>query len=477
MEQTEADQFIDFLNSSPSPFHAVNSAKKLLIAAGFTPLQEDAVWSLEVGGKYFFTRNHSTIFAFIIPPHYAPGNGFNIVGAHTDSPCLKVRPISKRESQGFVQLDVETYGGGIWHTWFDRDLGFAGRVVVRTRTTDKDGKETLGLEHRLVEVKRPILRIPNLAIHLTKGDERTSFAPNTQDHLAHPILATTLKVELETQLQASESPSHPPLLLNAIAEALKGPVQLKDILDFELCLCDVQPATRGGALNEFIFSGRLDNLGMSFCALHGLIQAASSPNHKDDKKISLIALFDHEEIGSQSAYGADSNMLETTLRRISNAVEKTVLAEGVRERDFVHSFLMSADMAHACHPNYSSRHEDNFRPKMHKGPVIKYNANQRYATTAITATLFKELCRGDNIPFQEFQVRNDSPCGSTIGPILAAGCGVRTIDLGLAQLSMHSIREMMGAHDVHYGCRMMKAFLEGKFTKLDQQLKIDHHTV
>jgi len=274
---------------------------------------------------------------------------------------------------------------------------------------------------------------------------------------------------------SGSSTSHPTLLVKLLSDELQ--VKPKQIADFELCVCDTQPGCRGGALNEFIFSARLDNLCMSFCALYGLING-SEALIKNDTKIGLIALFDNEEIGSQSAYGAASNMMLSALNRIAKAVHvkeggsPAVDVEGRTEREYVNSFLISADMAHAVHPNYGSRHDDNHQPNIHSGPVVKYNASQKYATTSITAFLFKELCRRAGVPVQEFVVRNDSPCGSTIGPILSSSCGIRTVDVGVPQLSMHSIREMCGVDDVHHACKVFKDFFE-KFTDLDESLKVD----
>jgi len=394
---------------------------------------------------------------------YKTGNGFNIIAAHTDSPNLRVKPVSKRESSGYIQLSVEPYGGGLWHTWFDRDLTLAGRVIVR----NADGS----FKQRLVHVKRPILRIPNLAIHLTKGDERTSFTPNTQEHLGYPVLASKVKGDLESSGVATATNSHSPLLLKLLASELK--VNSDQISDFELSVCDFQSSTKGGMLNEFIFSPRLDNLCMSFCGIHGLIDAVNKHPEalKAEKRVLLVALFDNEEIGSESAYGAASSMMRSSITRIVQGLSKESLNADI-DRVFANSFLISADMAHAVHPNYSSRHDDNHKPAIHSGPVIKFNANQRYATTTVTAFLFKELCRAQGVPFQEFVVRNDSPCGSTIGPILSSNCGIRTVDMGLPQLSMHSIREMCGVADVNHACHLFSGFFSS-FTKIDEKLKVD----
>jgi len=460
-DATPVEGFLHFVDASVSPFHAVQTSKELLLQHGFVQLHETDSWKLKPNEKYFFTRNHSTIFAFAVGGQYKPGNGANVVGAHTDSPNLKVKPVSTKESRGYLTVGVETYGGGLWHTWFDRDLTVAGRVVVSNESNDK-------FEHRLVHIKRPILRVPNLAIHLTPADERGAFKPNTQTHLGFPVLATEVKSKLNGDAP-KEKLNHHAILLQLLARELQ--VEISQIRDFELSVCDTQPAALGGAFNEFIFSPRLDNLMMSYCSLRGLLASLSGDSLASDGRIRIVALFDNEEVGSQSAHGAASNMMQQVLQRIITSAGASVEGDAL-QRDYAHTYLISADMAHAVHPNYGEKHEDNHQPAMHKGPVIKHNANQRYATTSVTAFLLKELARRNSIPVQEFVVRNDSPCGSTIGPILSANCGIRTIDIGCPQLSMHSIREMCGTDDVGHAIALFKAFFES-FTALDLSLRVD----
>ncbi|KAG0763378.1 hypothetical protein G6F57_008023 [Rhizopus arrhizus] len=458
----EAQEFIEFVNNSPSPFHATHEASQLLIAAGFKEIKERESWKIERKGKYFFTRNGSAIVAFVVGGQYKPGNGFSIVGAHTDSPCLKLKPISKKEKSGYLEVGVQLYGGGIWHSWFDRDLSVAGRVLVE----QVDGT----FKHTLVKVDRPILRIPTLAIHLDRT-ANDGFTFNKEVQLA-PILATATKAQL-TGITADEGveadESHHPLLIRILADEMK--VKASQIRDFELAVYDTQKSTVGGACNEFIFSPRLDNLEMSFCSIKALI---ASEAIESDKNIRMAALFDNEEIGSQTAHGADSNLLPVTLQRLANTevidcenVSSTAFEEAVHK-----SILISADMAHAIHPNYAEKHEENHRPQMHKGTVIKVNANQRYATTAVTSLVLKELAKKHKIPIQEFVVRNDSPCGSTIGPMLSAKLGLRTVDVGNPQLSMHSIRETGGTDDVKHGIDLLRVFYE-EFAELEQKFIVD----
>ncbi|KAL7314322.1 hypothetical protein PS15m_005910 [Mucor circinelloides] len=462
----EAQDFIEFVNKSPSPFHATFEASEILKSAGFKEIKERDSWNdglIERKGKYFFTRNGSAIVAFEVGGKYNPGNGFSIIGAHTDSPCLKIKPISKKDKSGYLEVGVQLYGGGIWHTWFDRDLSVAGRVLVE----QEDGT----FKHTLVKVERPILRIPTLAIHLDRT-ANDKFAFNKETQLA-PILATAAKAQL-SGIEATEGveaeANHHPLLIKILADEMN--IKPHQIRDFELAVYDTQKSVIGGACNEFIFSPRLDNLEMSYCSIIALTQAKDIEN---DSNIRIAALFDNEEVGSMTAHGADSNLLPVTLQRLANThvidaakdVSLTAFEEAIHK-----SILVSADMAHAINPNYADKHEENHRPEMHKGTVIKVNANQRYATTAITSLVLKELAKKHQIPIQEFVVRNDSSCGSTIGPMLSAKLGLRTVDIGNPQLSMHSIRETGGTDDVKHGIDLLRAFYE-EFAVLEQKFIVD----
>ncbi|XP_062202835.1 probable aspartyl aminopeptidase [Phragmites australis] len=463
---------VDYLNASPTAFHAVDEAKRQLKAAGFAQLSEREEWAgLEPGRKYFFTRNHSTIVAFAIGAKYVAGNGFHIIGAHTDSPCLKLKPVSKVTKGGYVEVGVQTYGGGLWYTWFDRDLTIAGRVIVREK---REGM--VSYAHKLVRVQEPIMRIPTLAIHLDRTISSEGLKINNQNHLV-PVLATSVKNEVQKLVgengpkESSENKNtkHHPLLLQLIAK--EANCEPDEICDFELQLCDTQPSVVAGAMKEFIFSGRLDNLCMSFCSLKALIDSTFDEHSLDNESgVRMVALFDHEEVGSDSAQGAGSPAMLDALSRITGSLNFS--NSKLLEKAIQRSFLVSADMAHALHPNYMDKHEENHQPKLHGGLVIKHNANQRYATNAVTAFIFREIAERHQLPVQDFVVRNDMGCGSTIGPILASGVGIRTVDIGAPQLSMHSIREMCAVDDINYSYEHFKAYFE-EFTELDSKVKVD----
>ncbi|KAH7329367.1 peptidase M18 [Stachybotrys elegans] len=485
--QTALD-FVSFLNASPTPYHAVHNASLRFQEAGFTLIRERDSWAstLRPGGKYYLTRNGSSIVAFTIGKKWRPGNPVAIIGAHTDSPCLRLKPVSKKSNVGYMQIGVETYGGGIWHSWFDRDLSIAGRVLVR-----EDGK----IVPKLIKIDKPLLRIPTLAIHLHR---QSNFDPNKETEL-FPIAglaeAELNKTSKEASTEDAEEEDfkplkdmterHHPQVMDVIAA--EAGVEPAAIVDFELVLYDTQKSCVGGLNDEFVFSPRLDNLGMTFCSVMGLIHSVDSEDSLDnDATIRLTVCFDHEEIGSTSAQGANSNLLPAVLRRLSvlpgnrdaasDKSYETVHHEGEEstafEQTLTKSFLVSADMAHAVHPNYAGKYESSHQPAMNRGTVIKINANQRYATNSPGIVLLQECARQANVPLQLFVVRNDSPCGSTIGPGLAAALGVRTLDLGNPQLSMHSIRETGGSHDVDHAIKLFVKFFEG-YGEMEPRILID----
>lgn len=470
--------------------------------------QERDAWSstLQPGGKYYLTRNGSTILAFAIGKKWKPGNPIGMIGAHTDSPCLRIKPFSKKQSDGFLQVGVETYGGGLWHTWFDRDLSIAGRAMVKTKSGT--------IESRLVKVDRPLLRIPTLAIHLDR-QENFQFNKETQLFPIAGLVAAELnrqgkppgesldkkEAEAEGAFSPLKAPTerHHTYIVEIIAQ--EAGVETSDVMDFEMLLYDTQKSCLGGLNNELIFSPRLDNLMMTFCAVQGLIQSLESASALDgDPTIRLISCFDHEEIGSKTAQGADSNLLPAIIRRLSiipaggdshgsdKSYDKVSVSEPecstAYEQTLSTSFLVSADQAHSVHPNYAGKYESSHRPEMNQGTVIKINANARYTTNSPGIVLLQEVARrakkaststsssSNGVPLQLFVVRNDSSCGSTIGPMLSAALGARALDLGNPQLSMHSIRETGGAHDVEHAINLFDSFFE-HFGELEPKILVD----
>lgn len=476
-------ELISFINASPTPFHAVDSVRQRLREAGFNCLHENEPWSkiCIAGGKYYLTRNASTILAFAIGKKWKPGNPISMIGGHMDSPTLRVKPVSKKQGDGFVQVGVETYGGGLWHTWFDRDLSMAGRAMVKGRNGC--------FEQKLVQIQRPILRIPTLAVHL---DRQETFAFNKETQLfpiaglvaaelnSHDKGDVTVKIESrdEDGNPSSFSPlkapneRHHPHIVELIADEVK--VAPSEIVDFEMILYDTHKPCVGGINEELLFSARLDNLEMSFCSIMGLVNSVKSSSSLDDEQsIRLVSLFDHEEIGSNTAQGADSNFLPTIIRRLSVLPGFEGNPEpDAYEQSLSKSFLISADMAHSVNPNYVAKYEADHKPEMNRGPVIKINANARYATNSPGIVLIEESARRARIPLQLFVVRNDSSCGSTIGPMLSAALGTRTLDLGNAQLSMHSVRETGGIYDVDYAIRLFESFFV-HYTELGGSFDID----
>ena len=453
--------FLSFLNKSVTPFHAVESCEALLKDAGFVELFESQRFRVQPKGKFYIKKNESSIFAFAIGGAFNPLEaGFSIVVAHTDSPCLRLKPISKKSSEQFLQIGVAPYGGGIWRTWFDRDLSIAGQIVYRS-----DGGS---ITHKLVDLRQPLLHIPNLAIHL--DTERSKFEFNAEQHL-RPILAHISSVNCPSK-NASEKNSasndskeekekknccvadeHHESFLQAVSNA--AGCKPEEILDLDLYLYDTQPACLSGLNEEFISGARLDNLVGTYTSVLGLLQSLGDEEaFNADTNVRIVACFDNEEVGSESAQGAGSHFMEWLLRRIIVSTEDPTSFECAIGR----SLLISADQAHACHPNYGQKHDDCHKPTFNGGVVVKINANQRYATTAITHSVLKIIADSAGVPLQKMVVRNDSQCGSTVGPILAAKLGMQTVDVGCPQLAMHSIRELGDTSSIYYATALFTEF-------------------
>jgi aspartyl aminopeptidase len=415
------DDLMTFLGSSPTPFHAAANLAAMLSDAGFEELDEKQQWQLEQGGKYFILRNGSSIAAWVVGESPVEESGINMVGAHTDSPCLRVKPDPELLRQGVYQLGVEVYGGALLNPWFDRDLSIAGRV------TYLDGNNAL--QSALIDFGEPVAVIPSLAIHLDReaNEKRTV---NNQKHLPPLVMLAREKQDFRKMLSA---------------QLQDQGYEVGKVLDHELSLYDTQKPALTGLNKDFLASARLDNLLSCFAGVSALLAAS------DSGKSSLLICNDHEEVGSASAAGAQGPMLQHLL-------ERWMPDNQLRNRAISHSVMISVDNAHAVHPNYAEKHDDNHGPRINGGPVIKVNANQRYASNSETQALFRHLCEEEGVPVQSFVVRSDMACGSTIGPITATEIGVPTVDVGVPQLAMHSVREMCGSKDPEYLCRVLKRF-------------------
>jgi len=416
---------LDFIQQSPTPFHAVQNMVAMLEGAEFQRLDEKDPWfeaKTEVAGRYFVTRNGSSIIAFEIKQSLVE-YGIHMVGAHTDSPCLKVKPNPEIIKQGYLQLGVETYGGVLLNPWFDRDLSLAGRVSYLDENNE--------LAHTLVNWQKAIAVIPSLAIHLDReANDKRSI--NKQQHLP-PVL-----------MRVSDNKTSVNDLL--LEQLNKESSKAASILDYELSFYDVQPPAITGLNDDFISSARLDNLLSCYTGLMALI-------HDDNSQNTLLVCNDHEEVGSVSAAGAQGNFVTSVLTRLVDDSEQV-------SRVMASSMMISVDNAHAIHPNFADKHDANHGPIINDGPVIKINANQRYASNSETSAMFKQWCASADVPVQSFVVRSDMGCGSTIGPITANNLGVRTVDVGVPTFAMHSIRELAGRKDAVYLYQVLCAYFK-----------------
>ena len=416
--KARAHELIEFIDASPSPWHAVASAEARLLAAGFTRLEEGSRWQLREGGRYYAVRGGASMIAFVMGARPVAETGFRIVGAHTDSPGLRLKPKAAMSGDGIARLGVEVYGGPILATFTDRDLSLAGRVVIRTEGTQ---------ETRLLRFGRPLVRLPNVAIHMNRDVNEQGLKLNKQTELP-------LTLGLLGENDDAESG-----LRKLLAEAAH--CEAADLLSWELAVYDVQKGCLWGANEEFIADSQLDNLASSHATLAALISAG------EPEATSVAAFFDHEEVGSQSATGAAGSFIADMLARIGF---QSGLDEEDRRRAMAKSFFVSADMAHAYNPNFPNAYEPSHKVMVNGGPVIKTNVNQRYTTSAETAARFMALCEKAGVPCQQYAHRSDLGCGSTIGPMVAAQLGVASVDVGSAMWAMHSARESSGAHDHAY---------------------------
>jgi aspartyl aminopeptidase len=418
--QNKANREIrEFLDLSPTPFHATEQLSQILINQGYKKLREEDEWSLEKGCKYFVVRNQSSLIAFIMGRSDPLKYGLRIAGAHTDSPCLMIKPNPDIIKNGYLQLGIEVYGGALLNPWFDRDLSIAGRIIFQKKSGE--------LCKKLIDFKRPIAIIPSLAIHLDRGANKNRSI-NAQTDIP-PILMRTKNGQNFRQILTKSFLS-------------TG----ESILDYELSFYDTHRAMNIGISEEFLVSARLDNLLSCYVAAKAI--SAADVEHN-----CVLVCSDHEEIGSVSSSGSDGPFLETVLERM-------IANDSIRNRAMKRSLFISCDSAHAMHPNFKSLHDEGHQPLINEGPVIKVNAKQRYATNSITSSIFRKICSDSNIPLQTFVSRSDIGCGSTIGPIVSSRLGIPTLDVGIPQLAMHSCRETAGVKDPTFLEKGLTQFFE-----------------
>lgn len=419
--------FFYFLQAGPTAAHVVEASAQKLNKGGFLPLNESDKWDLKPGDKRYVIRGGTSLVAFIVGTTPPQSSGFRIVGSHTDSPCLRLKPNAPYKSEGYGMLGVEIYGGPILATWADRDLSLAGTIVLK-----KGGKLTV----KLLDLKRPVCRVPSLAIHLDRTVNDKGLLFDKQKHLP-PVCGLAGETFSKSTFKSF------------LAKAAK--VNAKEIVDFSLDLYDTQPAVFAGMNEEFYFCGKIDNLAGCYSTLDAIIHG------KKSSATAVAVLFDHEEVGSNSYVGAASTFLDVVLERICMKGAKS------REnllRAVANSVMVSSDGAHAVHPNFADMHDKHHKPILNNGPVIKINAKQKYATNAQTKAYFMDCADKAKVPYQVIVNRTDLLSGSTIGPISSTRLGISTVDVGVPMISMHSIREMGGIKDMGYMQKALMAHFE-----------------
>jgi aspartyl aminopeptidase len=426
--RNHTEQLLRYIDASPSPWHAVAVMARQLSEQGYMPLNEQDAWSLTPGSRHYVIRGGSSLIAFVVGTGVTAESGFRIIGAHTDSPGLRLKPKAWEGSQNLLRLGVETYGGPILATFADRDLSIAGRICLRTAQ---------GISSQLIRFDHPLVRLPNLAIHMNRkvNDEGLKF--NKQSEL--PLIMAALEQALPPREQ----------FLGLLAR--RADCEPSAIMSFDLAVYDTQAGAFWGPAAEFIASRQIDNLSSCHAGLTALL------NVEGGEHTSLGAFFDHEEIGSESHKGADGSFLSDILERIaiSLGTERQAYKQALAR-----SFMISADAAHACHPNFPGAYEPLHSIQVNGGPAVKINANQRYATDGLTEAQFMALCEQAEVPCQTYVHRSDLACGSTIGPMSAAQLGIPTVDCGCPMWAMHSARESAGVLDQLWLARLLKTFLE-----------------
>ena len=425
-----AKELIEFVNESPTAYHATSTVKDILDKSGYKELKEIEKWNINKGEKYYLIKNDSALIAFEIGTGEIEEEGFRLIGAHTDSPTFKIKPKSEMIIENkYVKLNTEVYGGPILSTWFDRPLSLAGRVTIK-------GNSPLKPMTKLVNVNKPLLVIPNLAIHMNRNVNEGYTINKQKDTL--PLLAF-----VNSELEKGD-------YLISILEKELG-ISKSDILDFDLFLYEYEKGSLVGLNEELISVGRLDDLWMVFAGIKAISET------DENKSTKVMICIDNEEIGSLTAQGANSSFLRTILERI-------VLALGKNKEEYFralsNSVMISADLAHAVHPNQSEKHDPTNRPLLGEGPVIKIAASGSYSTDSYTSSIFQELCNSVNVPYQKFVNRSDVRGGTTIGPITSADLSIPVIDMGAPLLGMHSVRELAAVIDNKYTIDVFKKFYE-----------------
>ena len=425
-----------FLDESPVGLYAAANIRGMLLENGYTECQEGSEWKLMPGGRYFVMRNGSAVIAFQIPKEESWA-GFQIVASHLDFPTFRIKSNAEIVVENrYVTLNVEKYGGMLLAPWLDRPLSAAGRVLVRTES---------GIETRLVNIDRDLMIIPNVAIHMNREINNGYKWDMKQD--LRPLLAGAINLEGESTEDIGT------IFRRLVAE--EAGVSPEDVLDTDLYLYNREKASVIGLNGEFISSGRLDDLQCAFGTLKGFLAA------RPEKSIAVYCAFDNEEVGSMTKQGADSSFLRCTLERISTALGRS---RGEFMASLAQSFMISADNAHAVHPNHPELEDPSHRPVPNGGIVIKYSANQKYTTDAVSGAVMKEICRKAGVPVQIFYNRSDLPGGSTLGNISTTQLSLNTVDIGLAQLAMHSAYETAGVKDTEYLARASEVFFSGAVT-------------
>ncbi|BAH05119.1 M18 family aminopeptidase [Clostridium kluyveri] len=427
-EIEEAEELIDYIYESPTAFHAVKNAVNLLKKSGFIEIKEENSWNLKKGGKYFITKNDSALIAFTVGNGEIEKDGFRIIGAHTDSPCFKIKPNADiNVENNYIKINTEVYGGPILNTWMDRPLAMAGRIVLKS-------KDPFYPHSSLINIAKPLMIIPNLAIHMNR-DVNSGIKLSKQKHML-PLL---------TLVNSNSKNKH--CLIEIICEELS--IAKENILDFDLFLYEFGKGTIMGANREFISSGRLDDLSMVYSGIKSISDT------KVKNSTNVMVCFDNEEVGSTTKQGANSPMLLSLLERIVFNLGKN---KDQFYRAISKSFMISCDLGHALHPNYIEKSDPANRPIVNKGPIIKISASQSYTTDGVSGAIYKSICDRANIPVQIFVNHSDERGGSTIGPISSSHINMTCVDMGIPILSMHSIRELAGVKDYVYAMNSFKTF-------------------